>query len=526
MSQAGILSSTGGGSSTVMQVDTDNGTAIPAGGILNIVAEPTPNQHAGSSVSFSGSGNTVLLNVTDAGLNTIIGLDSGNATMVGQFNTMFGVSCGTLLTNGSRNVAIGINALISLTGGENNIVIGSSTGDFYTGNESSNILIGSNVDGINGESNVLRIGSGTGTGQGELTQAFICGIDGVDVGSVATIVTENADQLGTAVLTAGTGITITPGPNTITIDATGGSGVTQIDGDTGSALPAGGIINVIANNAAKNAGSTVSFSAATDTVVLNVTDAGFNTVIGKNAGNLAMTANDNTVIGGASGTSLTTGSSNTVVGEGSLTLVTTGNRNVILGNSAAGNYTSSESDNILIGSNVDGLNGESHTLRIGAGTGTGTGALTQTFIGGIDGVNVGPVATVVTESLDQLGTAVITAGTGINVTAGANTITIAAAGVVTLSYTSVNSSPYVVLSSDDFISVDSSGGAITVQLPNAATLGRTYVIKDQTGSAATNNITVTTVGGAVNIDGAATFVMNTAYQAVSIIGNGFTYELY
>ncbi len=319
MSQAGILSSTGGGSSTVMQVDTDNGTAIPAGGILNIVAQPTPNQHAGSSVSFSGSGNTVLFNVTDAGLNTIIGLDCGNATMNGQSNTMLGVSCGTLITNGSRNVAIGNGALPSITSGSSNVIIGCSAGDFYTGNETSNILIGDDVNGINGESNVLRIGSGTGAGTGQLTQAFICGIDGV---------------------------------------------------------------------------------------------------------------------------------------------------------------------------------------------------------------NVGPVATVVTESLDQLGTAVITAGTGINVTAGANTITIAAAGVVTLSYTSVNSSPYVVLTSDDFISVDCSGGAITVQLPNAATLGRTYVIKDRTGSAGTNNITVTTVGGAINIDGATTFVMNTAYQAVSIIGNGFTYELY
>lgn len=122
--------------------------------------------------------------------------------------------------------------------------------------------------------------------------------------------------------------------------------------------------------------------------------------------------------------------------------------------------------------------------------------------------------------------ATLTAGTGITVTNGAGSISIASDGTQTLNYTNVNTTPYVVLSTDQYLSVDCSGGVITVQLPNAATLGRVYTIKDRTGSAAAFNITVTTVGGAVNIDGATTFVMNTAYESINVIGNGSTYEVY
>lgn len=107
-----------------------------------------------------------------------------------------------------------------------------------------------------------------------------------------------------------------------------------------------------------------------------------------------------------------------------------------------------------------------------------------------------------------------------------NTLTISLSGTTVLSYTNVTTTPYVATVTDNFLSVDTSSLAITIQLPNAATLGRSFTIKDRTGAAATRNITVTTVGGAVNIDGATTFVMNTNYQSVQVLGNGSTYEIY
>lgn len=119
-------------------------------------------------------------------------------------------------------------------------------------------------------------------------------------------------------------------------------------------------------------------------------------------------------------------------------------------------------------------------------------------------------------------------GTGINIVGnpGTSTLTVSTTGTTNLTYTNVNTTPYVVLSTDEYLSVDCSGGAITLRFANAATSGRAFIIKDRTGSAATHNITLTTVGGAVNIDGATTYVMNSAYQSVNIIGNAVSYEVY
>jgi hypothetical protein len=82
------------------------------------------------------------------------------------------------------------------------------------------------------ESNTLRIGSATGAGNKELNRAFICGIDGVNVGSVAKVLTMASNQLGTATITAGTGILVTPTANTITISTTNGISWVEVTGTT------------------------------------------------------------------------------------------------------------------------------------------------------------------------------------------------------------------------------------------------------------------------------------------------------
>lgn len=124
--------------------------------------------------------------------------------------------------------------------------------------------------------------------------------------------------------------------------------------------------------------------------------------------------------------------------------------------------------------------------------------------------------------------ALLTAGTGISITNGAGSITIAATGTTTFNVTSVNNaaSPYTVLTTDNFIACQTSTGAITIRLPNAPATGRAWIIKDSNGAAATNNITVTTVGGAVLIDGSASQIIKANYQSISVLFDGTAYEIY
>lgn len=256
-----------------------------------------------------------------------------------------------------------------------------------------------------------------------------------------------------------------------------------------------------------------------ESVFAVLTNGSSNTALGTSALSNLTTGSSNQVVGNQAGLNITTGSSNTVLGQSALTALTTGSSNIAIGNQAGAAHTLNDSSNIAIGH--PGTAGVSNRIRIGT-----PGTHTTCFITGIDGVNVGSVATVVTENGNQLGTATMTAGTGITVTPGANAITIATSGTSTLTYTNVNTTPYVVLSTDQFLGVDCSGAPITVQLPNTTTTGRVFTIKDRTGSANTNNITVTTVGGAVNIDGATTYVMNTQYAAISVLFDGTTYQIW
>jgi hypothetical protein len=60
--------------------------------------------------------------------------------------------------------------------------------------------------------------------------------------------------------------------------------------------------------------------------------------------------------------------------------------------------------------------------------------------------------------------------------------------------------------------------ANVVNLPAAPVLGELHLIKDGSGTAAADNLTVTPAAG--TIDGLATFVMNTNYSAKFFLYNG------
>ena len=413
------ITSSAGGITTI-----DGDTSSVTGSTVTIKAGHA-GLNSGSTVQFTGNGSTTMnFNVTDGNSNTIIGNGSGSLTATGSDNTILGASSGTTLTSGtencmvgnqtlaltsgSSNCALGYSALGSIDGSSsNNVAIGRNAGGNYTGVCSNNIVINNTGLIFGTESNALRIGSGTGTGFQNLNKAFICGIDGINVGSVAKVVTMASDQLGTATITAGSGITITPTANTITIAASGGgSGVTTIDGDSGSVT--GSTVTLTGGTS----GAVFTGSGATVTESFNYLSlpatTSTNGQIRINGSPVLIMPNNtsNIFVGANAGYTGLSGGGNAGIGQNALSALLSGSYNFSAGYLSGTNFTSSESSNISI--NSLGVVGDANTLRIGAGTGTGNQQLNEAFISGINGITVTGTAVLVSSS-DQLGIAVSSA---------------------------------------------------------------------------------------------------------------------
>lgn len=122
----------------------------------------------------------------------------------------------------------------------------------------------------------------------------------------------------------------------------------------------------------------------------------------------------------------------------------------------------------------------------------------------------------------------LTAAGNQSVTAIAGSVSIGSSVIFTAGQTAnITSSPagaYTILLTDFAIfKTGITGGGDTVTLPSAVTAGRgkTFIVKDATGTATVNNITINTSSG--NIDGAATKVLNLNYGTVTVRSDGTNY---
>lgn len=80
---------------------------------------------------------------------------------------------------------------------------------------------------------------------------------------------------------------------------------------------------------------------------------------------------------------------------------------------------------------------------------------------------------------------------------------------------------YAAAGNEDVIGVTSTASARTITLPLAASIqpGQTIVVKDESGGAATNNITIVRSGGDT-IDGATSKVLNANFGTVMLYSDG------
>lgn len=89
--------------------------------------------------------------------------------------------------------------------------------------------------------------------------------------------------------------------------------------------------------------------------------------------------------------------------------------------------------------------------------------------------------------------------------------------------TNVTTSTYTALATDYLLCVDTATNAVTITLPTGI-LGTVYMVKDCSGDANTNNITVVGTGGQL-VDGASAASVNSPYGSIQLIFNGLEWSI-
>lgn len=337
---------------------------------------------------------------------------------------------------------------------------------------------------------------------------------------------------GSANITAGEdaadAIVLSAGAGGIDILATGAAGQ-DID-----IVNTGGSVNISATE--DNAGAiTIGTNGGTSERITVTASQGTNaSSIGlvSTAGGITLTAGLATADAININTSNAAGGIDVDAGTAGFIVDTTGG--ISLDAAAASNFTATGAFDITVNSTAGSVN-------VTAGEDAADAIVLTASAGGIDVLATGAAGQDIDivntgGSVNITATENVTDAIVINASGAASALTIDAgtgsirfgSGLV-VPVTSVNNaaSPYTVLGTDYFISVDTSGGVVTVTLPNAAALaGRTYVIRDTAGAAAVSNITIGTAGGNLVGGGAAaaTKTLSANYSGATVYSNGTTWN--
>lgn len=349
----------------------------------------------------------------------------------------------------------------------------------------------------------------------------------------AGVTLANTGKLSLAAAAA-SDITVT-GAFDLTLGSTLGRVITQ------SAKAAADAIKINASDAAGG----ITATAGTGGVTL--TNTGALSLAGSGASNITIATGDFSIIDTASSiiinageavadaiqltTANVAGGLTASLGTGGLTMATTGA--VLLDGQLASRLKVTGAADLTLqstGGAVNVVSGEANADSINVTSAGGmnvvaTGAAAKDII--VTNTNGSMTLTAGENVTDAMNITASGAASRVNITAGTGSIKFASGWVVPSTTVLNAASPYTVLGTDYLISVDTSGGAVTVTLPAAtAVAGRTFVIRDTGGAAAASNITIG--GGGTNLVGggaaAATKVISAAYAGATVYSNGATWN--
>jgi hypothetical protein len=165
-------------------------------------------------------------------------------------------------------------------------------------------------------------------------------------------------------------------------------------------------------------------------------------------------------------------------------------------------------------------------ITTGAGLWTTSGTAGVTTINGSNGITVSPTSGSVIVSGINATTSVIGVASFNPLDFTVKSGQVSLVGTTPNSYTNVTfgMSPYSVGISDYFISVDCSGGPVSLIFPDSPPQNRQFIIKDRLGQSATKNITLS--AGFSTIDGSGTQIMEDAFESIEMLFHGTNYEIF
>jgi hypothetical protein len=318
------------------------------------------------------------------------------------------------------------------------------------------------------------------------------------LGVSASTGTVTLTNKGVTNILSGTGVTVDANTGTVTIT---NAGVTAFNGVTGSILG----VNSVA------AGTNVAVSATTGSVTISVPNIGVTAVNGSTGSVLVV---NSITAGTAMNVSSTTGTvtvnnlgvTSAVAGTGITVSASTGS--VTFTNAGVTAFNGSTGAILGVGS----ITGTANQVTASASTGAVTLSLPQAIA--ISSTPQFAGLTIAGTGAVSIGST--TAGTMNNVAIGGTTATTAKITGFTVGYASVTTTPFTA-TADTYIIGVNRAGPVAITLP-AGSAGRRIMIKDESGNASVNNITITPASG--TIDGQATLVISANYAAYTLYSSG------